>query len=218
MSCYAIGVDLGQTVDHAAAALLEYEPLPERDYRLRGLHRYPLGTQYTSIADDIQTHMQHEALRGRTMLAVDATGVGDAVVQVMRNLLPSAPVYRIWITGGSHASGSSTAWNVPKHDLVSTTSVIFEQDRIRIAPNMDDTGELVEELRGFHRTSERGYDSYCGAAGVHDDLVLALSLALWAAEQRDPVRPYRGPRISVPKGRIPGVDRADDLNGFYRFY
>ena len=57
-------------------------------------------------------------------------------------------------------------------------------------------------------SADRGTDTYAAAAGSHDDLVLALSLALWTAEHRTAVYPG-GRTTSVPRGRIPGVRPED---------
>jgi hypothetical protein len=70
---------------------------------------------------------------------------------------------------------------------------------------MRHTNALVDELLAYRRTTnERGTDTYAAASGSHGDLVIALSLALWLAENR-PIRDPNLPTISVPKGDIPGI-------------
>jgi hypothetical protein len=70
---------------------------------------------------------------------------------------------------------------------------------------MNDTDALIEELLAYRRiTNDRGTDTYTAAAGSHDDLVLALSLALWLTENR-PIRDPNLPAISTPQGDIPGI-------------
>jgi hypothetical protein len=80
-----------------------------------------------------------------------------------------------------------------------------------MAENMRDTSELIDELLDYRRiTSDSGMHSYGAAAGAHDDLVLALSVALWTAENKPAVR-RRGRTTSSPaKYRIPGVGRSYD--------
>jgi hypothetical protein len=65
-----------------------------------------------------------------------------------------------------------------------------------MAENMRDTSELIDELLDYRRiTSDSGMHSYGAAAGAHDDLVLALSVALWTAENKPAVR-RRGAPLS----------------------
>jgi hypothetical protein len=209
MPCYASGIDPGQSVDPTALALVEYDPGRKIVYRLVALHRFPLGTPYTQLPDDLASRVDEQPLRKHTLVAVDATGVGAPVLELFREQLPTVPVYGITITSGTTVTGKHTNPHVPKHDLIATASVILEQRRLQIAANMTETETLVDELLDYRRTTnERGIDSYAAVAGSHDDLVLALSLALWAAERRPAVLP-RGRSTSVPRGRIPGVPPPD---------
>lgn len=138
-------------------------------------------------------------------LARDATGVGAPVVDLFKQQLPRIPLYAITITSGATVTGTGQHPHVPKRDLITTSAVILEQRRLQIASRLPEA-TLVDELLAYRRTtSETGYDSYGAAAGSHDDLVLAVSLALWTAEHKPPPYPYR-PGAGVPRGRIPGVD------------
>ena len=43
-------------------------------------------------------------------------------------------------------------------------------------------GALMVELQGFQvRLTAKGHDVYAARAGEHDDLVLAVALAVWGA-------------------------------------
>jgi len=138
-------------------------------------------------------------------LAIDATGVGAPVVEYFRDHLPEIPIYAITITAGTNVTGTARGPHVPKRDLISTTSVILEQRRLRVAANMHDTSALVDELLAYRRTlNDRGHDTYQAPSGSHDDLVLALSLALWTAEHKPlPARPYKSRYAQLRNYRIP---------------
>ncbi len=202
---YVLGVDLGQSPDATAVALIEYEHIHEPHYRLRGLHRFPRGTPYTELADPIKKRIEQPPFKGHLNLAVDATGPGRPVVDYLTQELKPTPLFAITITAGQEVSGGSRKLNVPKRDLIATTSLILEQHRLHIAENMRDTDALIDELLDYRRiTNERGTETYAAASGRHDDLVLALSLALWLTENRSLPDPSL-PTVLVDRGEIPGI-------------
>jgi hypothetical protein len=84
---YFIGLDLGQTADPTAVAVLERPPEDEAAgavYLLRHLHRSPLGTPYTAIVPAVVELCGQTAARGHVTLVVDQTGVGRPVVDMLR--------------------------------------------------------------------------------------------------------------------------------------
>jgi hypothetical protein len=208
MASYVLGLDLGQSPDATALALLEYDDIQEPDYRLRGLYRFPRGTPYTNLSDPICRHICEVELRDRVNIAVDASGAGRPVVDYLREELYPVSMFAITITGGNETTGEHRKPNVPKRDLIGTTSLILEQRRLRIAENMMHTEALIDELLAYRRTiSERGNDTYGAPSGSHDDLVLALSLALWTAENRRPAaRHYPIGNPNTLDYRIPSID------------
>jgi hypothetical protein len=204
---YVLGVDFGHSIDHTALALIEADYKPKPTYRLRGLHQVPLDIPYSEVCAALEPRLTEPPLAGRITLALDATGVGTPVIQYFAERLPARlPIYAITITGGNEVTGDHHHPHVPKRDLVSTTRLIFERQRIRIAAGMRHTDTLIEELVAFRRsTTEHGNDTYNATAGRHDDLVIAPSLALWTAEQHQPPDPNKQ-RIFVPRDRLPTTD------------
>jgi Terminase RNaseH-like domain len=213
---YVLGIDLGQTNDPAALVLLEHELGSEPAYHVRDVYRFPLETSYPDLVERIARRVNQPPLHGRTRVAVDATGVGPPVVDLLRPQLGSARCYAITITGGTTVGGGGTRLTVPKRDLVSTVQVLLQQRRLRIAPELPDTPALIDELLAYRVTiSDSGHDSYSAwRERDHDDLVIALSLAAWTAENRPPSRP--GGRSFVPRARIPTriVDGHSPLSAF----
>ena len=218
---YVIGVDPGQAADPTAVAIVEYqyERHARTTYRVTGLHRFRLGTPYTDLVDPFRDRLEQKPLRRRTNLAVDATGVGTPFIDLLRDELGPNRIYAVTITSGATVTGTNGNPHVPKRDLIGITSVILEQRRLRIAENMRDTGALIDELLAFRRTTtERGNDTYSAASGSHDDLVLALSLALWTAEHRSPPPRMYASRPQLPSDRF--IPTADDYirAGLSRLY
>jgi Terminase RNaseH-like domain len=204
-SRYLVGIDVGQTTDPSAVLVLEHDIYQKNPiYLVRAAHRYPLGTRFTELAADILDRFTKPPFNDRnTMIAIDATGVGLPVVELIKANPRLWQVYAITITGATAVGGSGYTRTVPKRDLITTAAVLFQQQRIRIAAGLPDTPALIHELLNFRvKTSDSGHKTYEAAGSrEHDDLVLALSLALWTAEQRPASIPMR---IGNPaKYRIP---------------
>lgn len=112
-------------------------------------------------------------------LGVDAAGVSRPAPDMLRGgPFPRVPVT---IMGGDRVHGAAGMWRVPKRDLVAALQLAFQAGRLEIAAGTDHAQTLVAELADFRvRMSASGSDTY-GAwrDGAHDDLVLALALAVW---------------------------------------
>jgi hypothetical protein len=199
---WVVGIDLGQEHDYSTVVALEYPERGQRTYRVRHAQRFPLGTRYSEVVDRIRTGLTATSLLGRTMLAVDATSLGAPIVEQIEDTIPSARCHPIVITPGDTVSAAEGRIRVPKRDLVDTTAVLLQNGRLRIAKQLDATAELVDELLDYRRRiSDAGHTSYGPSSSTgHDDLVIALSLACWAAENRS-----RGIRLTtyLPRQNLP---------------
>lgn len=180
-SLTTVGVDFGRYTDHTAAAVIEYHP---PYFLTRGLARWPLRRPYTDVVDDLARGLSKA---GSVTVAVDSTGVGAGVLEMIEAHPGFAPhvcrVHAVTITGGrlEHRYGPRK-WSVPKRRLVTAVQSLLASRRLKIAPDLPGARELVDELTHFKvRISRGGHDSYGGAGGRHDDLVMALGLACWAA-------------------------------------
>ena len=213
---YTLGIDIGKANDPTALALIEHPLESEPTYQVRALHRFPLGTSYTTVVDRIMRRINEKPLHRLTRLAIDATGVGNPVIDLFKTQHRPPDVYAITITSGTSVGGSGYHCTVPKRDLINTTAVLLQQQRILIAADLPDAKALVHELLSYRiKISDSGHDSYGPASSQdHDDLLLALSLALWTAERH----PVCYATLSVPKGRIPThLDRFGPYGGGFPF-
>jgi hypothetical protein len=200
---FTLGVDLGQARNFSAVVLLEHERVPEPVYTVVHAQRFPLGTSFGEIVDRIVAPLASPPLLGRTAVAVDAGGIGAPVLEQFRDRLPRrTPCRAIELTAGSNVHTAKGKTTVPKTDLIATTQILFQNQRIRIAAGSPAAHELAEELRSYTVTiHENGHMSYRPAqSGGHDDLVLALGLAAWTAEH---TRAGATPTIHVARGDIP---------------
>ena len=181
---YLLGLDLGQASDYTAIAVLEKTHDEPARYDCRHLERMKIGTPYPAVAAHVGEMLQSPALRGRTTLVVDNTGVGRPVVDMLnRDGLQPRP---ITITGGDAVTRDGPGHRVPKRDLVAVVQVLLQTSRIRFARDMPMVPTLVKELQDFRVkiNTLTAHDSY-GAwrEGTHDDLVLAVAVAVWYGER-----------------------------------
>jgi hypothetical protein len=192
MAKFFIGLDLGQAADYSALCILERQTFAkDAVYHCRHLQRWPLKTPYPAIVADTASIVRSPELNERSVggysvkpvLAVDATGVGAPVVDLFRRERMNAHLEAIQITGGDSVTRDGDVTRVPKRDLVSAAQVALQSERLKLAAELPEAETLTRELQSFQVkiSLDTAHDSY-GAwrEGAHDDLVLALCLALWA--------------------------------------
>jgi len=81
------------------------------------------------------------------MLAVDQTGVGRPVVDMLRRSSIQADIRPITITAGHAVSpGDGGGWHVPKKELVNVLQVMLQSRRIKVAPTLPEAETLVREF------------------------------------------------------------------------
>jgi hypothetical protein len=123
-------------------------------------------------------------------LVVDQTGVGRPVIDMlerpfwsMRETHPN--LEGITIHGGrsSGRSEDGHGWSVSKLDLVGAIQAALGEGRLRIVQKLQHADLLRKELQDFRvRLSAVGHESFEARSGQHDDLILALAMPIWFAE------------------------------------
>jgi len=187
MSDYIISVDVGQAQDPTALIGVDIRTAKEQEpsYVVNHICRFPLGTKYGAIVAYVGGLA--DAISGpMPTLVVDRTGVGRPVVEQFQESGGPWPI-GITIHAGYNVTHDAGDINVPKRDLVAAASVVFENRRIKFAKGLAFVDVLIQELKGFRaKISAAGRDSYEAGgdwrSAPHDDLVLALAMALWYGE------------------------------------
>jgi len=188
---FYVGLDLGQRQDPSAVAVVEWSP---EALLLRHAERVPLGTPYQKVVARMRRIVEHRELRGQCCLAVDATGVGAPVVEMLRAAAGAwshqCEICAVTITGGEREHQTGHGWSVPKKDLISGLVVLLERGGLKIAREMGEAGPLVRELMSMKSThGDRGRVRLgADGCGEHDDLVVALALACWRAGRAEKKR------------------------------
>jgi hypothetical protein len=191
---FYVGLDLGQRHDPSAIAVVE----KTSTMRVRHLERMALGTPYPRVVERVREITRHRALAGNCALAVDGTGVGAPVVDMLRAARLGCEIAAVTITGGERQYKTGPAWSVPKRDLMAAVQVLLEREELKIAQGLRELGPLMRELTDVRSTSGSGGRLRLGADGFgeHDDLAIALALACWRAQW---------PRIGFGTRRLPGI-------------
>jgi hypothetical protein len=176
-----VGLDLGQSSDPTAMAVLETD-WRGWDFQIRHLERFELNRPWPEYIDRVWDYMHTPALKGAT-LVIDHTGVGRVVMDMFRakGMNPRG----ITITAGdkwSHGRGA-TEFRVPKRDIAMAGLALLQGKRLKIARSIAESGVLIHEMLNFRiKITTSGNDTYeAWRAGDHDDLVLAVCCAAWYA-------------------------------------
>jgi len=206
---YTLGLDLGKMNDHTALAIAQEWPertdlnfgqatltpswADDPSYDLRWLFRWPLRTNYHTIAEAVARRVAALVAipRAEVQLFVDGTGVGTAVVEILAQqaaIKQQRCMKTITITAGREVTRVSDGWHVAKGELVSVAQVALQRGRLNVAPALPEARTLRDELATFEVTmTEAANATFSHRDGKHDDLVLAVALALWGARQRPSV-------------------------------
>jgi len=167
-------------------------------YDVTNIEKYH-GLGYEESADRIAQVMQNPKLRLNTDLLIDGTGIGDAVVELVRKrgLYPipiifsggNAPVEHNAQFGNvfkgqeGKLSGVQVieSISVPKKDLVDAGKVIIQQGRLRVAPGKwkDDFKEQLQRFKGKVNERTKNIKYEAETEGVHDDLVVVFLMGAW---------------------------------------
>ena len=146
-------------------------------YQVGHLERVPLGTPYPGIVAHV----------GRLLgkfpnpeLIIDYTGVGRPVFDLF-TYAGISPV-GVLITGGAVEARYGATCGVPKLTLVSRLQALLHQGQLKIQKELSEAETLVRELQDFRvEFTATGHLTFNARAGKHDDLVLALAIAIWRA-------------------------------------
>jgi hypothetical protein len=220
-----LGVDLGQPQEFTALAAVRESDL-DTDGRtvwaLPHLVRWPPGTPYPEVVAGVA------GIAGRLdkpVLAVGITGVGQGVVDLfLQARLPVADLACVTLTGGHRAHREAyDRWAAPKQDLVAAVQSVLQGRRLRIARGLPEAATLTRELAAFRARETAGDEVLENwRERGHDDLVLAVALAVWLGEFGPPPelnfywirRDKQAQPPAEPRGVFPGVRYFAPHNSF----
>lgn len=202
------GIDVGQVNDWTAIAIVECAravarldglhfalvdqvnaeaaAIPVR-LNLRHLERIPLGTMYPEQIVMVQQRLRDPRL-GEVKSFLDMTGCGRPVFDMFKQArLPN--LQGVMITGAhGEATKQPYGWNVGKSELVTRVQVEMQTGRLAFGRGIPEAHTLARELKEFQAViNKSGNTIFNAREGQHDDLVLALALAVFGAVRPRPV-------------------------------
>lgn len=207
---FIVGVDLGQSTDPTAIAVLHWRSRPldtwthdnflhrqdvQEHIDVRHLERLPLGMAYPAVVQHVANLLARPPLCGdedftAAELVIDESGVGRAVGDIFE--AAAMRPKRVTITAGTEATSGHglNRYHVAKTILISQLDAALHTGRLRFASALADAEAMAEELKDFRRkVSDAGRSSYAARTGSHDDLVLAVAIATWWLNQPPPPVP-----------------------------
>lgn len=160
---FQLGVDLAKYQDFTVIT----------PFNLNTFRAYPQD-RFNQIDWNLQkARIEATALRFKARVKIDATGVGDPVVEDLKSR-------GLNITDGDAIKFTE----VTRMNLLNNLAMLLEQDKIQI-PN--DQG-LIDELESFqYSLSPLGKIKVGVPEGLHDDRVFSLALAVWGASNPIPI-------------------------------
>jgi hypothetical protein len=213
-SHWHVGVDLGQSHDPTAICVLETKTAQIPDWAWSGcrpelgrltaehkafvspfnvvhLERLPLGMSYPDQVLFVASLVSREPLKSPDVY-IDYTGVGRPIYDLFKAARVPG-IVGISITAGKDSHSTNTGWSVPKNILVSGVQAKLHTGQLKVAAGLLDAPVLLKEFQDFRVTfTSAGNAIFNARSGQHDDLVLAVSLAVWGASQPPPVKPVFG--------------------------
>jgi hypothetical protein len=188
---WASSADLGQANDPTAICVMQHRTVQHQHWRggikqisehfdVRHLQRLPLGLSYVDQVSEVRRLLARPPLKDGCNFVIDATGVGRAVADLFNNV-GMQPTQVTITAGNEQCAVGNRRWHVPKGVLISILDARLHLGELRFAAALSEAGAMADELKDFQRkVSAAGRSTWEARVGKHDDLVLAVALALWS--------------------------------------
>jgi len=207
-----LGADFGKHKDPSAIAVLDHDLRTDRVVIVH-LEILPHHTPYRSVVQRLATLVRRAAppedramrrMLGRAApprpvvsIAVDATGLGDPVVEMLLEEPWEARLWPIVFTGGlkPRFDEKTGRWMVPKVDLVQDVKVRAEDEppRYYCPPDLPNADTLATQFAAFRESVtaagklrydyDEGGDVAEAEERAHGDLAVASCLGSWVASR-----------------------------------
>jgi hypothetical protein len=158
--------------------------LPRPTYNLRLLEQAPLGESYPAQAQRVNRILSRQQIAEHDpRVFVDYTGVGRAVYDIFKQQgVPRIVPITITFSGGGRNEGGG--YSVPKIDLISKLQALMHTGCLHMPDSLPFAKTFRRELLDFRVSySAVGNATFGAREGAHDDLILAVALAVYGLSQ-----------------------------------
>ncbi len=187
---YIVSLSLGTVAEPSAVVVIEprteFWRQPDQNRRRDHenhfdaiwLERFPAGRPIPAVVARVSELMSGERLAKRGHLLLDISSTGAAPVRVFEGHGLWPDTFDLTNTGSNESSGGVR--RVPLRDVVGAAQVVLQTNRLKVASALELASTLVGDLQSFDpKPIARGLDL---RGGRNADLVLALAVALWWAD------------------------------------
>ncbi|MBI2687310.1 MAG: hypothetical protein HYX27_13405 [Acidobacteria bacterium] len=194
--CTFVGLDLGQRNDYSAVAIIDVveetsnrrDPVTFAFYQttrlhLRAIERVSLGASPGEIPSKIRPVVLkpppgHFGSRLSITLAVDAGGPGVPVLEMLRQSRLDCHILGASIAAnGTGVQLPNGNYSVSRSELTGMLRFVLENRLLVFPAELPLRDELAGELAAIESQSGQS---------KHDDMAMAIALALWAIPKRQP--------------------------------
>jgi len=162
---YTIGCDLAKYQDYTVIAVLDVTNKPFKLVHFQRFNRRPYAEVIMRLKDLYRRFNYAKVL-------IDSSGVGDPVLEDLQDIGAEGYVFT----------------SKSKVQLIQRLQAAIENGEVKY-PHIE---ELIKELQFFEYQLTRQGIKMEARSGFHDDCVIALALAVWAAGHRRPLRRVYG--------------------------
>jgi hypothetical protein len=186
-----LGLDVGKKRDSAAWVGVIPKRLGEAELPVWSVvvcEQAPLGTAYAALSARTRDLAQAFAGGGWPVLAaVDATGIGAAVVEDLRASPGHAEILAVSSHAGKKVTGQWPDLGVPKRLLVGALDEAMTRRGLTVTPTLPAAEVLKAQLKAYVKKDKPGGRGGVGHVSFeaarerdHDDTVSAAQLAVYA--------------------------------------
>ncbi len=181
---HIISLSLGTVAEPSAVVVVD--PRTEflkRDrenyFNMTHLDRFPAGHPIPAIVASVEEIMSDKRLAKNCLLLLDITSTGEAPERVFESRGLNPKLFDLTNAGLAERSGGVS--RVPVRDVIGVAQIVLQTNRLKGAKDLELAPTLIGDLLSFdYKLATRGNDL---RGGRNSDLVLALSVALWWADE-----------------------------------
>jgi phage terminase large subunit-like protein len=177
---YFAGLDLGKLQDYSVLVVVQKTP---EHQKIVYTHQFPLQTPYSEVINTLMA--ADEKFQFRKLLA-DQSGIGEPVLESLQD------------QGLTCAEGAKLTQDA-KTELLTHLKLLMEQNQLAIPYNKTLCQQINDQQFKYGKNGKLTFDH---PPNTHDDMLWALTLAVYAAKTSEAPKLWVMPKTSKRKSRL----------------